>query len=51
MLWHFFGVLQDVFGTFLTSFGIFSDFQSGNPGFGAELLIGGNVLCNILMTC
>ena len=30
--WGFSGCVWHFFGTFLTSFGIFSDFQSGNPG-------------------
>jgi len=29
--WRFSGCVWHFFGTFLTSFGIFSDFQSGNP--------------------
>jgi len=29
--WHFSGCVWHFFGTFLTSLGIFSDFQSGNP--------------------
>jgi len=29
--WRFSGSVWHFFGTFLTSFGIFSDFQSGNP--------------------
>ena len=29
--WRFSGCVWHFFGAFLTSFGIFSDFQSGNP--------------------
>jgi len=32
--WRFSGCVWHFFGTFLTSFGIFSDFQSGNPAVG-----------------
>ena len=35
--WRFSGCVWHFFGTFLTSFGIFSDFQSGNPAVDLEI--------------